>query len=144
MRKSLFALPIVLALVSSCTSIRQTSTTTSVETKVSSFTVADVEVSPQKVIKTYSWSFNPFKKTSINTIKSNVTAELLNNANADVLVEPQYIIEERGLFRGGSVTVIGFPATYKNFHKMTPEESVIFNNVMSVHKKQSQKKFFFF
>lgn len=116
-------------LLSSCTTVKHTSTVVPVESKIVSFTVADLEVSPKKVSKTYSWNWKPFGSPSIDLVKSNTEAELLKEAGADVLVEPEYIIEKRGCLRGGSVTVIGFPATYKNFHKMTKEELEVVKNL---------------
>lgn len=139
-------LPLIAALaLSSCSSIRHTSATADVDTRVVSFTVADVDVRPEKVSATQSWGFNPFKRIDVGLVKTNTTARLVNENNADVLVEPQYIVEHRGFLRGGSVTVTGYPATYSNFHKMTPEEAKIFNEVKSASKgPEKHKKFFFF
>lgn len=139
-------LPLIAALaLSSCSTIRHTSSTADVDTRVVSFTVADVNVRPEKVSATQSWSFNPFKRVDVSLMKTNTTARLVNENNADVLVEPQYIIEQRGFLRGGSVTVTGFPATYSNFHKMTPEEAQIYHEVQSATKApEKHKKFIFF
>ena len=57
--------------------------------------------------------------------KDNTTAQLLEEAGADVLVEPQYVVKRRGIFRGGSVTVTGFPAKYKSFRTMTKDDAEI-------------------
>lgn len=138
----LFAVCILL--FASCSSIKHTAATSTVETTVVSFTVADVNVQPGKITKTTSWAFNPFKRVSIETVKTNTTAQMLKESNADVLVEPEYIIEQRGFLRGGSVTVIGFPASYSNFHKMTPQEAEIFKAVNHPAKKEHKKKFLFF
>lgn len=146
MKSKLFIILIVSAFMASCSSIRHTSTAIPVDSRVVSYTVADVKVDPQKISMTTSWDFNPFKRVSIETVKDNTTAKMLQEAKADVLVEPEYIIEHRGLLRGGSVTVTGFPATYSNFHKMTPEEAELFKAVNSKQekKKEHKKRFFFF
>lgn len=146
MKSKLFLFLMVATFMGSCSSVRHTSTAVAVDSHVVSFTVADVKVNPEKISKTTSWSFNPFKRVSIESVKENTTASMLQDAEADVLMEPEYIIEQRGFLRGGSVTVIGFPATYSNFHKMTPEEAELFkavNNRQS-KKKESKKRFFLF
>lgn len=132
------------AFMASCSSVRHTATAVPVDSRVVSFTVADVKVSPEKISQTTSWSFNPFKRVSVEIVKDNTTARMLQDANADVLVEPEYIIEQRGFLRGGSVTVIGFPATYSNFHKMTPEEAELFKavNPKPCNKNEEHKKRF--
>lgn len=82
---------------------------------------------------------------SIETIKTNLTAQMLQENNADVLVEPQYIVEKRGWLRGGSVTVIGFPAKYKNFHPMTEAEAAVARGIIHEKKqKKNKNKFIFF
>lgn len=128
----------------SCSSIKHTSSTAAVETKVVNFTVADVEVQPAKISKTTSWSYNPFRRISVETVKTNTTALMLQEAGADVLLEPEYIVEKRGFLRGGSVTVIGFPASYSNFHKMTQEEAQVFKVANDNAPKKEKKRFFFF
>lgn len=142
MKNKVMLLTVLAAFMASCSSLKHTSTAVPVDTKVVSFTVADANVSPEKISSTTSWSFNPFKRVSIETVKSNTTAKMLQEAKADVLVEPEYIVEQRGLFRGGSVTVIGFPATYINFHKMTSEEAEIFKAVNAKEVKKEHKKRF--
>lgn len=111
------------ALLSSCSTISHTAHTAGVDTKVYSVTVADMDVSPQKAAKTIEWKWTPLSTVSIETQKENAEAELLKEADADVVVEPQFTIHRRGLFRGGSVTVTGYPAKYSNFRTMTKEDA---------------------
>lgn len=144
MKFKLLLITLVTLAASSCSTIRHTATSVDVDNKVVTFTVANLDVQKQKVSKTYSWSYNPFKRVSISNIKGNITAELLNAQNADVLLEPQYIIEKRGFMRGGSVTVIGYPASYKDFHKMTPEEAAIVRDAFSKKEKKANKRWFIF
>lgn len=118
-----------LGLLCSCSSVKHTATTAEVQTKVVNFTVADIETNGVKVSKTTSWDYNPFKRININTEIANTEAKLLQEAGCDILLEPQYIIEKRGFLRGGSVTVIGIPAKYTNFHKMTEEEATIISKM---------------
>lgn len=123
MKTRLFlALGLTLAL-SSCSTITHTVQTAPVNTEVYSLTVADMDVSEQKQTATAEWKWNPFNMLSLKGVKDDATAKLLAGADADVLVDPQFTVERRGLFRGGSVTVAGFPATYKNFRNMTEEDA---------------------
>lgn len=116
--------PLTIALaMSSCSTIQHTATTAPVDTHVYNLTVAELDVADKKAEKTYDWKWNPFRTISLSREKSNVTASLLKDVDADVLVEPQFEIKRRGLFRGGSLTVTGFPAKYRNFHSMTMEEA---------------------
>lgn len=110
-------------LLSSCSTISHTAHTAGVDTEVYSVTVADMDVSPQKAAKTIEWKWTPLSTVSIETQKENAEAELLKDADADVVVEPQFTIHRRGLFRGGSVTVTGYPAKYSNFRTMTKEDA---------------------
>ena len=109
--------------LSSCSTIQHTSQTAGVDTNVYNLTVADMNVAKQKQTMTTEWKWNPLSTVSLKAQKETATAELLKEANADVLVEPQYIVKRRGLFRGGSLTVTGYPATYSNFRNMTPEDA---------------------
>ncbi len=144
MRIKLLLLSLVALLVSSCSTIRHTASSVDVDNKVVSFTVADLDVQNKKATKTYNWNYNPFRRVSVNNIKENITAELINENNADVLLEPQYIVVKRGFLRGGSVTITGIPATYSNFHKMTPEEAKIVGSAFREKKVEKKKRWFFF
>lgn len=144
MKAKILGCALVAMALCSCSTIRHTSTAVTVESKVASFTVADLDVSSQKITKTLSWDFNPFKPTNIGEKKTNCTALMLQEAGADVLIEPEYIVERRGFLQGGSVTVIGFPAKFKNFHTMTAEEAQILKAVNESAKKEERKRFLFF
>lgn len=111
------------ALMTSCTTVHNTAFTADVDTRIHNLTVADLTVSPQRVENTVSWSWNPFNQVSLDNEKKNASAGILRETNSDVLVEPQYEVHRRGLFRGGSLTVSGYPAKYSNFHTMTRTEA---------------------
>lgn len=145
--KLLYTLLIACAMLvtASCSSVKHTADVVPVSTKVVSYTVADLEVSPTKVSKTYSWSCNPFRSVSVSTVKKNTEAQLLQETGADVLLEPQYIVNKRGFLRGGSVTVIGFPAKFSNFHKMTTDEAELLHKVENVkHPEKPLKRWIIF
>lgn len=127
MKKSLIIASASLAVValSSCSTVISNSPACTVETEalIYNLSVADLEVQPQKVTATTSWSWNPFKKVS--SYEAMAVAEALKESGADVLVEPVYEVKKRGLFRGGSVTVTGSPGHYTNFRPMTVADALI-------------------
>lgn len=122
MRLKIALIALVAILASSCSSIKNTASTQGVASTVETHpTVTDLEVSTQKVSKTVSWGIPFFNKISLNTRKTNLVAELVNENNADILVEPQYIVE-KGFLGSGKLTVIGYPAKFKDFRKATPSD----------------------
>lgn len=132
MRKNIYLILLLLVtLFASCTTIKKTSSTADVASSVYTHpVVADLDVMPVKAEKTFTWNFFPFNigEPDIEDVKQNVTAELLAENGADVLVERQFIFtrETWGL---RSMTVTGFPAKIKNFRNATPEEISILEAV---------------
>lgn len=107
-------------MMGSCTTVQKTAQTATIEARVVQYpTVADLEVSPQKISASTSW-VSLFSLTSYSTRKTNLTAEMLKSAEADVLVEPQYI-HTRTLFNH-DLEISGYPAKLKNFRKATEED----------------------
>lgn len=123
MKKTLTLVAGTLIALSSCTTVQHTASTEQIETRIINMTVASVDVSKEKAQHTFNWKWNPFNAFSLNSVKRSAAAELLIAKKADVLVEPQYIVNRRGLFRGGSVTVVGYPAKYTNFRPMTETDA---------------------
>lgn len=67
--------------------------------------------------------------TALENIKQYAVTDALNKANADILVQPKFEIETS---EGQStVTVTGFPATYKNFRSMKPEDAPLLQSGLS-------------
>jgi hypothetical protein len=56
----------------------------------------------------------------LETVKSMAIANAINKANIDILVEPKFEITTAG--DKTTVTVNGFPGTYKNFRPMVEED----------------------
>lgn len=126
MNKCLFTGLLVTVALSSCSVTQRTVTskTVDVDTEIYSISVADLDVDKEKAEATIDWKWSLFSTFSLNTEKSNAAATLLQQTNGDVLIEPQYIVNRRGLFRGGSVTVIGYPARYTNFRSLNDAETI--------------------
>lgn len=123
MTRNILAAGIAALALSSCSTITHTSQTAAVDTQVYNLTVADMKVAAKKDSVTVDWKWNPLSTVSLSAQKETATHTLLGKSDADVLVEPEYIVKRRGLFRGGSVTVTGYPATYSNFRAMTAEDA---------------------
>lgn len=78
--------------------------------------LVDMDVKEEKVTAT----INARGKKVSDDIKNQVLAEAIKKSNADVLVEPRFETDIKG--RKMTVTVTGFPATYKNFHTIKQDE----------------------
>lgn len=123
MTRKILAAGIAALALSSCSTITHTSQTAAVDTQIYNLTVADMKVAAKKDSVTVDWKWNPLSTVSLKAQKETATHTLLGKNDADVLVEPQYIVHRRGIFRGGSVTVTGYPATYSGFRTMTAEDA---------------------
>lgn len=130
--KTLMIAAVTLALTaSSCSSLHKTSQSAPVAVEVAACpTVADLEINPEKMTRSVSWVWSPFNNIPLNVRKSNLMAEMVQEAGADILVEPHYIVKKTFL-GGGELTLSGYPAKYKDFHKATPEEVEALKTVSS-------------
>jgi hypothetical protein len=93
-------------------------------------TVVDLDVLPKKVTATYEMTVVDNKQTleqQEENAKNLAVSQLLTKANADIIVEPRYLIER--VSDWGSivikVTVSGYPATYENFRPMTAKDTTL-------------------
>lgn len=123
-KQILFILGIALV-ASSCSTVQYTSKTVPVATQIQTLTVADVKVEPSRQETTMNWSWTPFSTFSLSAVKEAATHKLLKETKGDLLIEPQVEVKRRGLFRGGSINISGYPATYANFRSMTKEDAEI-------------------
>lgn len=79
--------------------------------------VVELIVSDTKVSATIDSSTS---STSIENMKLAAISKAITSANADILVEPSFVIETAGYDK--KVTVTGFPANYSNFRTIKPED----------------------
>lgn len=123
MKKHLFIMCSVMLMLSSCTSIRKTSTTASIDNQVYQYpTVADLVVK-EKVESTVTWNFVPFhfNEPTFEQAKGNLIAEMIKEHGADILLEPQVIFEKIS-FGPRTLTVTGYPASFKDFRPASSKD----------------------
>lgn len=120
--KKLLLLSAIMLLMVSCTTVKKTSVSVQIAPKMTQYpAVANLDVK-DRIEKTTSWTFNPLNNVTLEQRKKNLIADVLLENNADVLVEPRYVHKVDRLFYH-TLTVSGYPATYKNFRNV--EESDI-------------------
>lgn len=108
-------------MLSSCITTTKTARTATTSASIKNATVADLRVTDNRVTYTMSPS-KAIQRAGLNNVKQAAIQEALTkNGNADVMVEPEFVIEkERTLFgsRINSITVTGRPAYYQNFRTL--------------------------
>ena len=111
----------VAMVATACTTTIKTARTESVPYSMYNATVADLEVASQRVTCTLVPTKEIRKGGPANCKNAAIQDALAANGNADILLEPQFVIShKKGLFvdKITSVTVSGRPAFYKNFRSM--------------------------
>lgn len=103
----------------SCTSIQNTATTKTVDSKIVSVMTANMQVAPRASYTLYPTAAQ--RKAGEKSVKAAAVATLLEqNGNADVLVAPEFEIK-RTNGKVKYVKVSGRPATYTNFNPSSIE-----------------------
>lgn len=80
--------------------------------------IADLDVRENKVTGTATGH-----RSEPAAIKHSALADALRKAQADILVEPSYVLETSG--NRTTATVTGFPANYKNFRQAVAADSTL-------------------
>ena len=118
--KTLLGICAVALVAASCTTTTKTARTEKMPYAMYNANVADLEVGSR-----VTYTLTPEKsvrKAGLGNVKEAAIQEVLNaNGNADLLVEPQWVVKtRRGLFgkKIKSVTVSGRPAKYVNIHSL--------------------------
>jgi len=86
-------------------------------------TIVDLDVNGAKVSGRAVAKFGE----NIEDVKTLLVAEVLRKANADVLVEPRYVIET--INNESIITVSGYYATYKNFRPIKEEDIKLIKSI---------------
>lgn len=134
------SLALTALLFASCTTVRKTASTSDIRTEVMQYpTVADLDVLP-KVEQTITWNFVPFHwgQPSLDVRKTNLQAEVIKAAGADVLLESQFVFTKRS-FGERTLTVTGYPAKFKNFRKATPADIEALSKVLPAPQQKVYK-----
>lgn len=109
------------ASMASCTTITKTARTEIVPNDVYTSTKADLNVAPSRISYTYRPT-SSIRRGGLQNCKQAAIQEALNaNGNADILLEPQFVIETKRVFGATKIeliTVTGRPATYTNFRSV--------------------------
>jgi len=109
-----------LLLLTSCKSYSKTAVSSDIHgpTVIQKPVVADLDVQEKKV----SGTATAKGSKRVSELKEMALNDALTKANADVLIEPRYEISTSG--NNSTVTVTGYPATYKNFRPMEPADTM--------------------
>lgn len=121
MKKSLGLIILTVALLSSCQTLVKTARTADITSQLQSATVADLEAADQRVSHTLQPS-KEIRRGGVENVKKAAEAEVLQKHNADVLIEPRYVISKKRTLFGSkitSITVSGRPASYKNYRSLS-------------------------
>lgn len=114
--KKYFLLVGAVVAFASCTTTSKTARTESIPYAMYNANVADLEVG-ERVAYTMTPTKSIRRGGESNVKKAAIQDVLLQNGNADLLVEPQFVITKRKKSIK-SITVTGRPAKYKNFRSL--------------------------
>ncbi|RYY44249.1 MAG: hypothetical protein EOO06_18460 [Chitinophagaceae bacterium] len=118
---SISLLIIISLSIASCSSMKSTSNTSKTlniygSGVIQKPVIVELDVRQTKVTASYTGKVG----SSLDALKAQAVSIAVKNAGADVLVEPTYsIVTNKAI---STVTVTGFPATYKNFRDIKPED----------------------
>lgn len=128
-------------MAASCTTITKTATTADTPASLLSTTVAELEVSPERVVRTIIPEIE-VRRGGLSNVKRHAEQKVLSETNADVLVDAEYSITQTNYLIFGkkieSITISGHPAKYKNFHSLN--DSVWCNPTFRYFYKDDAKK----
>lgn len=149
MKKFLVILCAAACAMTSCSTIRNSATSRSVNAPLAAAVISDLEVSNQKITHTYVPPKNVRRGGVQNCINSAIKEALAANGNGDVLVETQEaVVVYKGLFgkKIKSVTVTGYPAKYKNFRSAddaTVKAGIVNGTLLSQQPERVKRVFLF-
>lgn len=119
--KKFFLVAAVAASVVSCTTTTKTARTETMPYAMYNASVADLDVATERV----TYSIQPkrdLQRAGVANCKRAAIQECLNkNGNADLLIEPMFVVSVKKSLFGSkitNVTVSGRPAKYKNFRSL--------------------------
>lgn len=120
MKKYMLLLAVAMT-AAACTTTTKTARTESVPYSMYNATVADLDVASARISYTMVPTAAIRRGGPVNCKRAAIQEALAANGNADLLLEPQFVVGRKWTIFGSkitSVTVSGRPATYKNFRSM--------------------------
>lgn len=121
MKKSFGLLMLLALFLTSCQTQLKTARTAVTDASLRSVAVADLEVADERIIYTMEPS-KDIQRAGLSNVKQAAEQEALTkHGNADVLLDPQYVITKKRTLFGSkisSITVSGRPAYYRNFRTL--------------------------
>lgn len=121
MKKYFLIIAVAALSFASCTTTTKTARTEAMPYAMYNASVADLDVAPQRVTYTMTPSKEVRRAGVPNCKRAAIQECLSQNGNADLLVEPMFVVSVRRNLLGSkviSVTVSGRPAKYKNFRSL--------------------------
>lgn len=117
MKKYFLFVCVALAMMTSCSTVQKTAITQDVPVVIRTSTAADLDIAPERVSYTLVPDRALRKGGGEKNVMNAAVQELLQqNGNADVLLDPMYVVKKSGLMHKiRAVIVSGRPAKYKNF-----------------------------
>jgi len=110
--------------MAACTTTIKTAKTVDSPAQLLSATVADLEVSPNRVVVEFVPS-KEIQRAGVENVKRAAEQEALKKGNDDVLVNAEYTIQQTNNWIFGKtidkVIVSGHPAKYKNYRSLGDE-----------------------
>lgn len=143
--KKLIILALAAAALSSCAINRANVKTTELATPVVSTTIATLDIAEKSITYTYKPTKQERNNLTISQLEQNAIYLALKECGADELVKVNYYIEGKTRFFAAlgpkikTITVKGYPATFKNFRE--PDENdrqnidVVYNSYQTVQVK---------
>ena len=130
MKKALALFSLAALVLTSCQTIVKTAKTIDAQSDIKSITVADLRVSEKRVTATIDPVTSDLRRGGDLNLKRAVEAMALEKGgNADVLLEPRYVVKKhRGFFRSKItyISVSGRPAFYENYRTLNDS---VWNNI---------------
>ena len=120
MKKYLIIMCAATCIITSCSSVRKSATSRTINAPVAAAVIADLDVSNQKITYTYSPTKNVRRVGLQNCINHAISAALEANGGGDILLETQPAVYIRGS-KIHTITITGYPAKYKNFRPADEE-----------------------
>ena len=115
MKKLALMVGAALLLTSCGNTVLKTARTTEAPVMINTATFADLEIAPDRVNYTYEPT-NTVRKGGLENVKQAAVQEILRiNGNADLLIDPMYVVRKNSRGKVLSVVVSGRPARYRNF-----------------------------